>query len=159
MSLQYRTRNMGDDRDWLQRRTLCEALLVETVDWWCRNEETEFPISSVISSTLYLFAKRCNPFQESERGIRVRLLESTDNALEEFRNAWPNKSVSSGNALVEDLKITLQNAIAVWAETSISQLPVEQVADQLANCIAAHQYVVFYRRESTRRDGGFFGNG
>ena len=159
MSLQYRTRRMSDDRDWLQRCTLCTKLLVEVLDWWCRNDESDFPVAPMVISILYLFSPKCNPFQESARDLRERLFQSQVVAIQAFQTASPNPVISAGNALLLDLTSVLGEAVKVWSNNSITQLPPESVSGQIARCIVSHKFVLFHHRESTRRDGGFYGYG
>lgn len=159
MSLQYRTRSMSDDRDWLQRCRLCELLLIDTLDWWCREDDLEFPVVPMVSAVLFLYGPDCKPFRESEYGLRERLLQSPLPPADLFRIAWPNHDASKCDSLVSDLSEVLRRSIDVWTNQPISQLPAETVAERLADIIIAHQYVVFRRRETTRRDGGFYGNG
>ncbi|MCC6507884.1 MAG: hypothetical protein IT423_02165 [Pirellulaceae bacterium] len=113
----------------------------------------------MVAAILYLYGPRCHPFSESERNLRERLLQSPWTPVAEFRAAWPLRDATACDQLVSDLSEVLRSAVAVWTNQSISQLPPEMVAERLANCILAHHYVVFHRRETTKRDGGFYGNG
>jgi len=80
-------------------------------------------------------------------------------AIHEFHLAWPNRDFCSGNALIDDLTCVLDEAVNVWSNQSITQLHPEYVSEQIASCIISHKFVLSHRRESARRDVGFYGNG
>lgn len=158
MTLQYRPRSLWEDRLWFQRVRLAELLILDTVDWWCR-KDLEFPIQQTIGGFLFLFSPRCAPFDIPERSVRQYLQEHAKAPLDEYALAWPNKSIDTGDEIVGDLTGKLRSAVDRWSSEPIASLAPETVTEDLVGCIVARGFVVFRHFKTTRRDGGFFGNG
>lgn len=159
MSLQYRTRSLSEDRNWWQRIRLCNTLLLETTDWWCRSGD-EFPVSETVDAIVYLFSPRCDPDNEPESGLRERLAKTAESVEVEYVRAWPNRNPDQATELRVSITEVLNCAEAEWLAGSLLEPTIETVTQQIASEIARLQFVVFHHRHTTRRDfGGFHGHG
>ena len=159
MSLQYRMRDMSADRRWQQCVTLSERLIIETLDLWCRTDQ-DFPTSQLVAAVLYLFSPRCEPLALSIQNVRKTVFEQVGSADDEYRHSWPNRTPQQCVDMIRAMESTLENAVRQWSEGSILTPTTESVNQQLVELIIAHQYVVFYHHQTTRRDfGGFYSHG
>ncbi|MFN0052143.1 MAG: hypothetical protein ACKV0T_08125 [Planctomycetales bacterium] len=159
MTHQYRTRSLWEDRQWQRRIDLSDALLLQTVDWWCRCD-AEFPISGVVAAVLRLFSPRCIPDKMVEPGLRESLLAIVDTPANEYRTTWPKRPECQQIQLVERLTEIVSNAVNAWATGSIHEPMIESVNQELVDQIVDQQYVIFHHTETTRRDfGGFYSHG
>ena len=159
MSLQYRTRNMWEDRLWQQRVRLSQCLIVETVDWWCRNDVT-FPLSETIAAVLFLFSPRCDPLRVPETNIRQHMAEHVGAPRTEYIQTWPQHPESRGTELIDRLSQIFNGAVHDWSAGSMLTPTIESVKQQIVDGIVTHHYVVFRHHQTTSRDfGGFHGHG
>ena len=72
MTLQYRIRSKYADQLWGRRVYLCERLLADAYDRWCRSDE-DFPVRRAVAAALFLFSPRCEPFEMSPYRLGERL--------------------------------------------------------------------------------------
>ena len=155
MTLQYRTRDMSDDRRWNQRVRLSNCLLMDVVDWWCRDDR-EFPFESTVASLLYLFSPRCDPFSVSESDLRQTLLDVVDSPSVEYARTWPNHDSQKQSDVITSLSTVLQDTVAQWLEGSMSTPSVHSLNQQVVDCLVDFKYVTFHHNQTTHRDGGGF---
>src|SRR5688500_7214230 len=113
MTLQYRTRDMSDDRRWDQRLRLSETLLMDVVDWWCRGDH-DFPLDSTVASLLFIFSPRCDPFAIPVSNVKQWLFDRVDSPSVECARTWPRHDEQTRSDLIAALIGTLQQAIEGW---------------------------------------------
>jgi hypothetical protein len=158
MTLQYKTRDMGEDREWQQRIRLSRCFLLEAVDWWWRTD-SEFPVDGTIASVLYVFSPRCNPFDVSETRVRQHLLNIVGTSSVEYSQTWPRHTDAQRLELVNAISHILRDAVERWNEGTLEPT-IEMVNQQIIDQIVAQKYVTFHHHHTTRRDfGGFHGSG
>ncbi len=155
MTLQYRTRSMWEDRKWLQRIRLCNCLLMDATDCWCRSD-ADFPTADTVAAFLYLCSSRSDPWALSESTLRSSLDSVVESADREYELAWPARDPTLHLALVDALTEILNSSLEAWESGSMRDPTVESVANQLVDTIVAQQFVVFAHTQTTRRDGGGF---
>ena len=159
MTLQYRTRNMSEDRRWRERIRLSERLIINLVDCWCC-ENSEFPFSQAVAGILYLFSPRCPALDSPEVEILEGVFERIGTPQEEYRQTWPQRPEARGSELIASLSQILEDAVRQWSDVSMRAPTIESVAQQAADAISVQQYVIFHHCQTTRRDfGGFYSNG
>ena len=155
MTLQYRTRDMSEDRRW---ERLLRLLLLDTVDQWCR-DDSGFPAEFLLSSILHLFSFNCKPFTISENGLQGYLAEAIQTPEGECARAQPTWSFERKNAMVDSLKDHIEQQLAQWENgDTISPAIIGDFAQVLVDNVVRLKYVVFHRTQTTSRDhGGFHG--
>lgn len=160
MTLQYRTRDMSDDRSWQQRVRLSYRLLMDAVDSWYRGDD-DFPFMFIVASILYLFSPRCDPFRTLETNLRQQLAKVVDSPSVECAKTWPHQSETHRSKLISSITDILRDAVDQWIRGSLASPSVGAVNEQLVEEVVAHGYVTFHRHQTTRRDdgGGFTGFG
>lgn len=156
MTLQYRIRSKHEDETWRERVYLCDKLLLEAVDEWCRSDD-EFPARGVVAGVLYLFSPRCYPFELSPYRLRERLGEIVGTPEDEYRRAWPRRNVSECAGLVASLFGIVADAVESWYLRGVGDPPSGWLAERLAEEIVARRYVIFHHYETTRRDLNHWG--
>ena len=155
MTLQYRTRDNTGDRNWQQRLRLTEALLLDTIDWWCRGNDG-FPCEETVAGLLYIFSPHCAIFALPQIRLRDHFEAILSDPHEVAQLGWPSFSEAQRSAVIEELTAMLAGAATSWASESLAEPTLESVVKDIANCIVHHKCFVFHHTESTRRDGGGF---
>lgn len=158
MTLQYRPRSAWEDQKWQHRIWLCKCLVTETVDWWCR-ADCGFPVEPTVASVLFIFSPKRDAQQIPESNLRAFLSSAAESATSEYAHAWPNHAPEMQSRLINDISAILCDAEQQWTTGSLLEPSVESVTEQIVAEIVAQQYVVFHHTQTTRRDGGFYGNG
>jgi hypothetical protein len=156
MTLQYRIRSKDEDERWRQRIYLCDKLLRDAIDWWCRTDSV-FPTYDVVGSVLYLFSPRCDPFELSPYRLVERFGGIIGTPETEYRLAWPRRSTAEADSLIAALAAIVAGAVRTWIERGVGDPSTGEVADRLAEEIVARRYVSFHHRETTRRDVNHWG--
>ena len=106
---------------------------------------------------LHLFSKRCALTGIREHGVKSQLLSESFDCRKEYAMEWPRRTDADCSSLVGSMSQVLLDAEAQWECSGIGTLSVEDVAGQLVDEIVAHQFVVFHRTETTRRDTNHWG--
>ena len=156
MTLQYRIRSKYQDQLWRQRVYLCEQLVSDIYDRWCRSDE-DFPVRRVVAGVLYLFSPRCEPFVVSPYLLCERLSNTIGEPEDEYRLTWPRHEESQSAELIAALSSGITKAVEVWSEGGDNGPSSIELAEYLVGEIVALQYVVFHHCESTRRDINHWG--
>ena len=158
MSLQYRTRDMSEDRRWERRLRLLGIFLLDVVDEWCLDDH-EFPCDFVLSSTLYLFSPRCDPISTKESGLSSFLEEAAKPPETECALAHPEKSLDLHLVLIQSLRELITQQAKKWElGDTISPSTIGALAKMIVDQVIQHKYVKFHRTQTTSRDhGGFHG--
>ena len=156
MTLQYRIRSKYQDQLWRQRVYLCEQLVVDAYDRWCRSDE-DFPIQCVVAGALFLFSPRCEPFEMSPYRLCERLATLASTPENEYRLTWPKRDESQSAELIAALSMGVTRAVELWREGSDRGPSSVELAEYLVGEIVARQYVVFHHCETTRRDINHWG--
>lgn len=156
MTLQYRIRSKYADQLWRERVYLCEQLLSETYDRWCRSDH-DFPVRGVVAAALYLFSPRFNPTEMSTNGLSERLLNIVGTPEEEYRLTWPKRDGSLSMELIAAMSMCVMKAVQLSTESTNGGPLSAELAEWLISEIIARQYVVFHHCETTRRDDNHWG--
>jgi hypothetical protein len=156
MTLQYRIRSKWEDELWRHRIYLCDKLLQDCLDQWCRSN-APFPIRIVVTDVLYLFSPRCYPFSLAQYQLAEQLAGLVASAENEYRMTWPERDEPEGVALIASLTGIVTRAVESWSDRGLGSLSSGEVAEQLAAEIVARQYVVFHHNETTKRDLNHWG--
>ena len=156
MTLQYRIRPKYEDDRWRHRIRICNLLILESVDEWC-NSDLKFATEDCVRCSLHLFSKRCALTGIREHGVKSQLLSESFDCRKEYAMEWPRRTDADCSSLVGSMSQVLLDAEAQWECSGIGTLSVEDVAGQLVDEIVAHQFVVFHRTETTRRDTNHWG--
>src|SRR5437899_2748487 len=119
MTLQYRTRNMSDDRRWNQRVRLSELLLIQIVDRWCR-DDGDFPIEPMVASFLFIFSPRCDPFSIPDSSVKRQLFDVVGSPSHECALTWPNHDDQKRSGFIATLTAVLQDTVKKWEGGSLS---------------------------------------
>ncbi len=153
MTLQYRIRSKFEDEQWRDRVLLCRKLLLQYVDAWCRSD-SEFPVETFLSKTLFLFSPRCLIH-------RLKLAELLERGLttstEEYLATWPHRRNDSASMLIDSLNAIVKSAAKEWDANGFSELTIDFVVEMLVKEITGLHYVVFHHRQTTSRDCNHFG--
>jgi hypothetical protein len=145
MTLQYRIRSKYQDQLWRQRVYLCEKLVADANDRWCRSDED------------FLFSPRCEPFEMSPHRLCERLDTIAGTPEDEYRLSWPKRDESQSAELIAALSMGVTRAVESWSEGSDKGPSSVELAEYLGGEIVARQYVVFHHCETTRRDINHWG--
>ena len=156
MTLQYRIRSKYEDQLWGQRVYLCEQLLADAYDRWCRSDE-DFPVRRVVAGVLFLFSLRCEPFEMSPYRLCERLANIVGTPEDEYRLTWPKRDESQGAELITALSTGVTRAVELWSDGGNKGPSGIELAEYLVGEIVAGQYVVFHHCETTRRDINHWG--
>lgn len=156
MTLQYRIRPRYEDERWRQRVDLCDRLVSEAIDGWCRSE-AEFPTRDIVAGVLYLFSPRCEPSGLTPYRLGERLGEIAESPENEYRRAWPRREESQGHALIASLSAIIAGAVESWADRGVAASSSRDLVERLAEEIVAQQYVIFHHDQTTRRDINHWG--
>jgi hypothetical protein len=156
MTLQYRIRPKYEDQRWKHRVCLCDKLLSDAMDHWCR-EDAEFPTRHVVAQVLYLFSPRCEPFELSPYRICERLGDLVETPEGEYQIAWPRREESQSKALIASLSAIVAGAVESWTDRGAGYPSSGELAERLAEEILAQRYVIFHHCQSTRRDINHWG--
>ena len=151
MTLQYRWRSTFEDERWRHRVYLCENLLAEAIDFWCRSEE-EFPTRAVVAEILFLFSPRCEPYALSLYRLREQLESLVGTPEDEYRLSRCHREESKGDALIASLSAIITTTLDRWAERGTGSLSTTELAQRIAKEIMTQRYVVFRHCETTKRD-------
>lgn len=154
MTLQYRIRSKYEDEKWQQRIYLCNNLLLEAIDQWCR-ADAEFPTRNIVAGVLYLFSPRCYPFGPSPYRLCEQLSEVVSPEAE-YQLTWPNRDESQSAELIAALSMGVTRAVDLWNAGRDRPSSVE-LTEYLVGEIVAFQYVVFHHYETTLRDINHWG--
>jgi hypothetical protein len=155
MTLQYRIRSKYEDEKWKHRIYLCDHLLLDAIDQWCRSD-AEFPIRDIVAGVLYLFSPRCRPFELSKYRLPEQLRAVAKSPEDEYRLTWPRRDESQGAELIAALSTGVTRAVELWGVGRDRPTGAE-LAEYLVGEIVALQYVVFHHYETTRRDINHWG--
>ena len=159
MTLQYRTRDLSDDRKWHRRTRLCALHISAAVDRWCRDDGA-FPIESTVSSVLFLFSPHCDLDQIRESELCVVLSQMALLPEAEIANTWPHQDEGQRTRLIDALTDVLNDAVAQWTVESIATPSLDVVNQRIVSTLLEHRYVMIHHTQTTKRDnGGFHGVG
>jgi hypothetical protein len=156
VTLQYRIRSKYQDQLWRQRVYLCEQLVADAYDRWCRSDE-DFPNQRVVAAALFLFSPRCTPFELSPYRLCPRLATVTGTPEDEYRLTWPKREESESAELIAALSTGVTRAVELWRDGRDKGPSSVELAEYLVGEIVARQYVVFHHYETTRRDINHWG--
>lgn len=156
MTLQYRIRSKYEDELWRQRVYLCEKLLEEAYDKWCRSDDP-FPTTSFVAGVLYLFSPRCDPYRISPHRVNRQVAEVVDAPEVEYHLTWPKREPEQAAALVAALTGIMNEAIQSWEQPDSEVAAGGSVSKRLVEEIVTQQYVIFHHKETTRRDLNHWG--
>jgi len=156
VTLQYRIRSKYQDQLWRQRVYLCQQLLSDAYDRWCRSDEA-FPLRGVVAGVLFLFSPRCEPFEMSPYRLCERLIGVVGAPEDEYRMTWPQRDESQGTELIAVLSMGVTRAVELWGEGDDKGPSSVELAEKLVREVVAQQYVVFHHYETSRRDVNHWG--
>jgi hypothetical protein len=157
MSLQCRTGDIWEDRDWLERSRLVELELTKAVDLCCRNDDG-FLAPPLIARILRVYSPHFNLLQFRRKRQAQELFAELGNPLDECRKSQPLWDEATAQNLIDELSAILHGAIAEWSEGSMLSPSIEFVTQLLAQQIIAFRYLKFHR-DGARFRPGFYGAG
>lgn len=158
MTLQYRIRSRYHDERWRKRIRLCNELILQTTDMWCR-DDADYPTQQVVARILYLFSPRCEPNNLSNPHLLKRLKEIVGAPTHEYESTWPKRPRSAAQELIHSLITILDDAVHAWTDGGLHDPVIETVVQQIVDEIVGRQYVIFHHKETTRRDNNHWGIG
>ena len=148
MTLQYRRRSKYEDEIWQLRVHLCREMLVLLTDSWCKDPESEFPVSQFVARLLVLFRSSTFPYDDNAQSL---LSQEVCTAATEYSTTWPHRQDEQAAETIASLTSVIQGALAEWECQGFAGLSVDRVADQLVDMVVGTQYVVFHHYKTTKR--------
>ena len=156
MSLQYRIRSKYRDELWVQRISLCEAVLAKSLDNWCVSGG-RFPTHYLVASLLYLYSPRYDANAYSPSDVSGHLASTVQSPEMEYRMAWPRRSRDEANALIDSLSAIVSRAAEIWENQGVSAISIPDVTKAITAEILARRYVIMHHTETTSRDANHWG--